>query len=198
MSKSFRVRTKPGDDGYIKVNVDLEQNFDFLEILSLKISQVEDYQNFCADYGVVAGRIVINNGFGVPNVKVSIFVPIEDSDVDNEVINEIYPYTAPTPDQKNGKGVRYNVLPNQQQNLDHTPVGTFPEKREILDNDTTLEIYEKYYKYTTTTNEAGDYILFGIPLGAQTLHYDMDISDIGFLSARPYELIAQGYSEDLF
>ena len=26
----------------------------------------------------------------------------------------------------------------------------------------------------------------------------MDVSDIGFLSARPYELIGQGYSEDLF
>ena len=45
MSKSFRIRTQPGDDGYIKFNVDLKQNFDFLEILSLKITQVEEYQN---------------------------------------------------------------------------------------------------------------------------------------------------------
>ena len=198
MSKSVRIRTKPGEDGYIKLNVDLEQNFDLLEILSLKLSQVEDYQNFCADYGIIAGRVIINNGFGVPNVKVSIFIPIEDIDVDNGVISSIYPYTAPTPDQKNVNGVRYNVLPNTQQSLDHTPVGSFPEKREILDNDTTLEIYEKYYKFTTTTNKAGDYALFGVPVGDHTLHYDMDISDIGFLSARPYELIAQGYSEDLF
>ena len=199
MSKSYRIKTKPGeDDGYLKVNLDLNQNYDFLEILSLKISQNEEYQGFCADYGVIAGRIDINNGFGVPNVKVSIFVPIEESDLDNPIISSLYPYTSPADNEKNDRGIRYNLLPNKQQNFDHTPVGTFPSKREMLDNKTTLEIYEKYYKYTTTTNEAGDFILFGVPVGEHTLHYDMDISDIGFISARPYELISQGYSEDLF
>jgi hypothetical protein len=199
MSKSLRIRTKPGeDDGFIKVDVDLKQKYDFLEILSLKISQIEEYQNFCAEYGVVAGRVIVNNGFGVPNVKVSIFIPIEDADVDNPVISKIYPYTEPTNDQKNDNGVRYNLLPNQQQTLDHTPVGSYPEKREVLDDNTTLEVFEKYYKYTTTTNEAGDFILLGIPVGDHTLHYDMDVSDIGFISQRPYELIAQGYNEELF
>lgn len=199
MSKSFRIRTTPGNDnGYLKVNVDLNQNYDHLEILSLKISQNDDYQSFCAEYGVIAGRVIINNGFGVPNVRVSIFVPVDEADLSNPVKSAIYPYTEPFPDQKNKNGIRYNVLPKNQQTLDHTPVGTFPKKREVLDNNTTLEIYEKYYKYTTTTNEAGDYILFGVPVGDHFLHYDMDVSDIGFLSVRPFELIEQGYSDDLF
>lgn len=199
MSKSYRIRTTPGEDnGYLKVNVDLNQNYDHLEILSLKISQKDDYQNFCADYGVVAGRVIVNGGFGVPNVKVSIFVPVEDSDLQDPVKSSIYPYTEPFPDQKNSNGLRYNVLPKNQQKLDHTPVGTFPKKREILDDRTTLEIYEKYYKYTTTTNESGDYILFGVPVGEHFLHYDMDVSDIGFISTRPFELIDQGYSDNLF
>lgn len=199
MSKSFRIRTTPGNDnGYLKVNVDLNQNYDHLEILSLKISQKDDYQSFCAEYGVIAGRVIINNGFGVPNVRVSIFVPVDENDLNDPVKSAIYPYTEPFPDQKNKNGIRYNVLPKNQQSIDHTPVGTFPKKREILDNNTTLEIYEKYYKYTTTTNEAGDYILFGVPVGDHFLHYDMDVSDIGFLSVRPFELIEQGYSDDLF
>ena len=81
MSKSFRIRTKPGeDDGYLKVKLDLTQNYDFLEILSLKLTQVDDYQDFCSDYGVIAGKIDINTGFGLPNVKVSIFVPIDAAD----------------------------------------------------------------------------------------------------------------------
>ena len=199
MSKSYRIRTTPGEgNGYLNVNVDLNQNYDFLEILSLKISQKEDYQDFCADYGVVAGRVIVNGGFGVPNVKVSIFIPVEEKDLTNPVISSIYNYQEPFPNQKNGNGIRYNVLPNSQQSLDHTPVGTFPKKREILDDNTTLEIYEKYYKYTTTTNESGDYILFGVPVGEHFLHYDMDVSDIGFLSTRPFDLINQGYSDDLF
>ena len=200
MSKSYRIRTTPGqnNNGYVQVNVDLNQNYDHLELLSLKISQKNDYQNFCADYGVVAGRVIINGGFGVPNVKVSIFVPVEDKDLEDPVKSAIYNYQEPFPDQKNQNGVRYNLLPKTQQSLSHTPVGTFPKKREILDDKTTLEIYQKYYKYTTTTNEAGDYIIFGIPVGQHFLHYDMDVSDIGFLSTKPFELIENGYSNDLF
>ena len=199
MSKSYRIRTTPGEDnGYLKVNLDLSQNYDHLEILSLKISQKDEYNSYCAEYGVIAGRVIINNGFGVPNVRVSVFVPVEDGDLNDPVKSALYPYTEPFPDQKNKNGIRYNVLPSNQQKLDHTPVGTFPKKRQILDDSTTLEIYEKYYKYTTTTNSAGDYILFGVPVGDHYLHYDMDVSDIGFLSVRPFELIDQGYSDNLF
>ena len=199
MSKSYRIKTTPGEgNGYLKVNVDLNQNYDFLEILSLKISQKDEYQNFCADYGVVAGRVIVNGGFGVPNVKVSIFIPVDDKDSEDPVKSAIYNYPTPNPNNKNRNGVRYNLLPKSQQTLDHTPVGTFPKKREILDDSTTLEIYQKYYKYTTTTNKAGDYILFGVPVGEHTLHYDMDVSDIGFLSTRPFELINRGYNDNLF
>ena len=199
MSKSYRIRTTPGEDnGYLKVNVDLSQNYDHLEILSLKISQIDEYQSYCSDYGVIAGRVIINNGFGVPNTKVSVFVPVESIDLDDPIISALYPYEDPFPDKKNVSGLRYNILPNNKRSLDHTPVGSFPKKREVLDDSTTLEIYEKYYKYTTTTNESGDYILFGVPLGEHYLHYDLDVSDMGFISSRPYEMIAQGYSDELF
>ena len=87
MSKSYRIRTTPGEgNGYLKVNVDLSQNYDHLEILSLKLSQLDDYGDYCSEYGVIAGRIDINDGFGVPNVKVSIFVPVSDVDLDSPVI----------------------------------------------------------------------------------------------------------------
>ena len=50
MSKSIRIRTTPnGDDKYIKV--ELKQDFDLLEVLSLKIKQSDVYGNFCADHG---------------------------------------------------------------------------------------------------------------------------------------------------
>lgn len=197
MSKSIRVRTTPnGDDKYIKV--ELKQDFDLLEILSLKIKQKDLYQNFCSNYGVIAGRVIVNNGFGLPNVKISIFIPIDAEDLENSVIRQIYPYESPSKDDKNVQGVRYNLLPNQQQTFDHTPIGTFNTKAEILDNQVSLEIYDKYYKFTTTTNEAGDFILFGVPTGNHILHYDVDVSDIGFLSLRPYDLVERGFSKELF
>ena len=194
MSKPIRIKATPnGDDKYIKV--ELKQDFDLLEILSLKIKQSDVYNNFCSDYGVVAGRVIINNGFGVPNVKVSIFIP---RDTDDGFLKQIYPYKSTNKDEKNVNGIRYNLLPDTQQNFNHTPVGTFPSKAAVLDDKTSLEIFDRYYKYTTITNESGDFILFGVPTGQQVLHYDMDVSDIGFISARPFELINQGFSKELF
>lgn len=191
MSDSIRIRTTPnGSDTYLKVKV--EQKFDFIEILSLKISQDKTYESFCSDYGVIVGRVVVNNGFGVPNVKVSVFIPITDEDKGNPDIFGIYPYE--TVNDKNSDGVRYNLLPKESdnQNVCYTPVGTFPTKREILDNEDMLGVYCKYYKFTTTTNSAGDYMLFGVPVGNHVVHIDADISNIGIVSQRPYDLIDQG------
>lgn len=51
MSNSYRIRTQIGVDK--QINLQLDQDFDQLEILSLKIRQQDVYPRFCADYGVV-------------------------------------------------------------------------------------------------------------------------------------------------
>lgn len=186
---NIRIRTTPnGEDKFIKVK--LEQDFDFIEVLSLKISQEEVYKRFYSDYGVVVGRVIINNGVGVPNAKVSIFIPLEENDKTNDELVSLYPFV--TLQDTNSEGVRYNLLPTEYQNECHTPVGSFPPKTEILDNNTLLEVYEKYYKFTTTTNKAGDFMLFGVPVGNHMLTVDVDLSDIGIFSQRPYDFVEQG------
>jgi hypothetical protein len=194
MSKSFRIRTTPGEDKNIRINI--EQDFDTLDILSLKLTQTDVYTSLCADFGVVVGRVFTNGGYGVPNAMVSIFVPIDDSDEDNEIIRELYPYR--TVSSKNDEGYRYNLLPKSQQHSGHTPTGTFPDKIEVLTDSNTLEVYEKYYKYTAKTNESGDFMLFGVPLGTHTIHYDMDLSDIGCQSLVPFDFIYDGTNENKF
>jgi hypothetical protein len=197
MSNSIRIRTTPnGNDNYVKVKLD--QNFDFIEILSLKISQDKVYQKFSSDYGVIVGRVVVNNGFGVPNAKVSVFIPLSDEDAANTEIAGLYPYTSVT--DKDSDGVRYNLLPKESDSKDYcyTPVGTFSAKREVLDNEVLTQIYKKYYKFTSTTNAGGDFMIFGVPIGTYTVHVDADISNIGIISQRPYDLIDQGVSDKLF
>jgi hypothetical protein len=196
-NNTVRIRTTPnGSDKYLKVKV--EQDFDFIEILSLKITQEEAYTNYCSDYGVVAGRVIINSGFGVPNARVSIFIPLDDVDKNNPQIKGLYPYEIVT--DKDDNGIRYNTLPRSSEtdNECFTEIGTFPNKREILDNVDMLEVYCKYYKFTTTTNYAGDFMIFGVPLGTYTIHVDADISDIGIASQRPYDSITQGTPEKFF
>ena len=195
MSKSIRIRTEPnGGDKHIKFQ--LNQDFDFLEILSLKISQEDVYRTFYSDYGAVVGRVIVNSGVGVPNAKVSIFIPLTEEDEEDVELSAIYPYTDIS--IVNSEGVRYNTLPSEKKGECHVPVGTFPKKRDIIDNDKLLEVYDKYYKYTTTTNDSGDFMIFGVPVGTHLLNVDVDLSDIGILSQRPYDFIDQGNPSKLF
>jgi hypothetical protein len=197
MSDSIRIKTTPnGADNYLTLK--LEQDFDFIEILSLKISQDKAYESFCSDYGVIVGRVVVNNGFGVPNAKVSVFIPLSEEDKNNSTISGIYPFENVTDVDRDG--IRYNVLPKESSigNECYTPVGTFPQKREILDNDDVLTVYCRYYKFNAVTNNSGDFMLFGVPVGTHVVHIDVDISDIGIVSQRPYDLIEQGTPEKFF
>jgi hypothetical protein len=41
-------------------------------------------------------------------------------------------------------------------------------------------------------------MIFGVPLGNYTVHVDVDISDIGIISQRPYDLISQGNPTSMF
>lgn len=188
MPKSYRIRTKLGTDQNIQVK--LEQDFDFLEILSLKLRQEDVYADFCADYGVVVGRIVANGGFGIPNARVSVFVPIDSLDVNDPVISTLYPYTRP--EDKNEDGYRYNLLPYEPQYEGHVPTGTFPTREDVLTRTEVLEIYEKYYRFTVKTNDSGDFMIVGVPLGIQTVVMDLDLSDMGCFSLRPQDLIRMG------
>jgi len=258
VNKNIRLRTEPGLSKNISVK--LEQEFDTLDFLSLQITQQEAYRNFCSDYGVVAGRVIANDGFGIGNAKVSIFIPLTDEDAEDPVISQLYPYT--TPIDQNEDGVRYNLLPrvgkrffvrvkimndsngNEREPNEvtdaysitslgtfvtgssweeipslgqsgpggfsiyqrevignsgpETPVGTLPTKFETLDDDTFLEVYEKYYKLSTRTNASGDYMIFGVPTGTKTVHMDVDLSDTGSVSLTPDDFISQGFSPDLF
>ena len=203
MNKSYRIKTEVGTnaDKYIKVK--LEQEIDTFEILSLRIDQKDIYEAFNCDYGMIIGRVNANGAVGIPNARVSIFIPISDDDKQNADIRAIYPYE--TPRDKNSTGKRYNLLPRVAQvQTDGTvrpkqPFGTFPTKEETVTNNTWLEVYDKYYKFSTVTNESGDYMLFGVPVGTQSVHMSVDITDIGQFSMTPATMVTNlGYSPNLF
>jgi hypothetical protein len=192
MGDSYRIKTELGINKTI--NVQLDQEFEFLEILSLKIQQTDVYTRSCADYGVLVGRVTANNGFGVPNARVSIFIPIEQVDESNPIITSIYPYKSPS--DKNNDGYRYNLLPYTPSYSKHAATGTLPTKSDVLTGSTAVEIYDKYYRFTTKTNDSGDYMIMGVPLGEQTIVMDVDLSDIGEFSLTPQDLIRIGLATE--
>ena len=158
------------------INFKLEQDFEQLEILSLKMSAYDVYAQMTSDFGVLVGRVNVNGGFGVQNAKISIFMHITAGDEDRNEITQLYPFKSPA--DKLSNGIRYNLFPRiKQSNFSHQPIGCFPDVTDLTYYPTYLEVYEKYYKFTTTTNDSGDYMIFGVPLGAQYAHMDFDLFD---------------------
>ncbi len=188
MGQSYRIRTELGVNKTL--NLQLDQDFEFLEILSLTIQQTDVYTRACADYGVIVGRVTANNGLGLPNARVSVFISVDQIDESNPVISSIYPYKSPS--DKNEDGYRYNLLPYEPSYTGHAASGTLPTRTDALTGSTAVEIYDKYYKFTSKTNESGDYMIMGVPVGTQQLVMDVDLSDIGEFSLTPQDLIRVG------
>jgi hypothetical protein len=190
MSKNIRI---PIDfsraDKVIKVN--LEQEFDNLEVLSLKITNSEVYTRECSDFGVVVGRVLLNNGLGVQNAKVNIFIPLTDEDKERPEILELYPFETINDTYPNG--LRYNLLPRVRntKNPSHKAVGSFPNVSDFTHYPQYIEIMDKYYKYTTITNESGDFMIFGVPTGQHDIIMDFDVFDTKSFELTANDLVEQ-------
>jgi hypothetical protein len=214
--KSIRIKTEIGDKF---LNVNLDQTYESLDILSLKIFQKDVYRLFDADYGIIVGR-VLGEGVGIPNCKISVFIPIDEETTPTPTTLEdikkieavgLYSYTSVY--DKDSEGKVYNLLPKYSKNRNFngfpdnqygigatpkTPVGTFPEKEEVLVNETLAYVYDKYLKYTTVTNESGDYILTVPSNRTYIVHMSCDITDIGRFSTTPALLKLDGYPDSFF
>ena len=159
-----------------RILINLEDDFDNLEILSLKISSTDIYNKNSSDFGTIVGRVQTSNGYGLQNAKVSIFVPITVEDKERPEIAELYPFE--TINDQFPNGVRYNLLPRvRNQNPSHRAVGNLPLINDLTHYPQYLEIMEKYYKYTVITNDSGDYMIFGVPVGSHNIIMDFDLFD---------------------
>lgn len=191
-NKAYRIRTNVSEDNVVTFSVD--NTVDTYNILSLDINQTNAYRLMNSETGIVAGRVLANGGFGVPNVKVSVFIEYENtSDIEKRIK---YHYTS-TKDFDDG-GIRYNLLPQDLEGDCHQNIGTFISKRVLLDNNTWIDVFDKYYSLTTRTNDSGDYLIYGVPVGVQTIHMDVDLSDIGVLSQTPRDMMYKGYNATMF
>jgi hypothetical protein len=195
-NKSYRIRTTPNAGVNTNLTVKLEQDYDFIDVLSLKLDQTNFYKTHSSSYGVVVGRVIANGGIGVPNAKLSVFIEATEDTKEDVLKNILYPYTSTT--DKNHDNIRYNLLLNQLIDECYRAVGTFPSKRVVLDNDNVLEIFDQYYKFTTTTNNAGDYMIYGLPINDNKIHCDIDLSDCGLLSQKPRDMFYKGYNVEQF
>ena len=197
MDKSYRIKIDPNQQETHNIKFNLKKSFTSLDILSLTLDNSGQYPLNCADYGLIAGRVTTNGGVGVPNAKVSYFIPLQEQDESNTELVKRYPYKNTYDVDENG--YRYNLLFDQ--NIVDLPcyqsTGKMLTKADLNDP-LNKEIFNKYYRYTTVTNEAGDYMMFVPRNEAAIIHMDVDLADIGQFSMKPFHFIEQGWSPNLF
>lgn len=144
-NKTYRIKTEVDtnvNDKFITLDTNLFQDYQVFDILSVKLTSTDIYKLHNSNYGVVVGRVLANNGFGVPNAKLSIFIEADSEDGDK--MKELYPFINSY--SSNVNGIAYNLLPDEKVADCHQSVGTFPNKRYLLDNDVIIEVFDKYYK----------------------------------------------------
>lgn len=218
MNKSIRVNTAKEDKS---ARIRIQQSYNSIDILSLTLGQVNQFPSNNADIGIVIGRVEAQ-GVGIPNAKVSIFVPLDEQDASDPEISSLYPFATINDTDSNGN--RYNLLPKfrasplsnnyfgnnpygegfgeNKYGLGYKPdypVGTLPTNEEVCVNDRLAYVASKYYRYTAVTNDSGDFCIMGVPVGTHILHIDADLTDIGRFSMKPIVLSNfLGYPESLF
>ena len=70
--QEFKIPVNTTNDEKV-VHVNLKQGVDVMKILSLEITSEDTYQLHTSGYGVIVGRVLANEAYGVPNVRVSVF-----------------------------------------------------------------------------------------------------------------------------
>src|SRR5574343_725404 len=164
------------DDQEIRIN--LEDEFQSLDVLSLNITSSDAYSRVKSDFGVIVGRVTTSQALGIQNAKINIFIPLTEEDKSRIEITQLYPFESINDTYPNG--VRYNLFPRvrNKMNISHKAIGNFPVLDDFSHYPQYVEIMDKYYKYTVTTNESGDYMIFGVPVEQHTIIMDFDVDDL--------------------
>jgi hypothetical protein len=163
-------RKKLIDDFYVDLKI--ERSYNSLDTLKINNNLLNNFPEQNSPTGVVFGRLMAiqkikdENGQNIriplQNVPLGVFNPSDD-----------YPETFSTDD--NGDRLTLNIKESA------TPSDYFDNLSYYTDYDNYLRSAESFsavpaqYKYITKTNENGEFILYDIPVGQQTVIFEVDL-----------------------
>jgi len=158
------------DDFY--VNVNLKRTFGTLDTLNIYNNLVNSFPSQEANTGVVFGRLMAlqnikdsaGNNIKIPlrNVPIGIFSPSED-------------YASTSSVDENGDRIFLNTkessLPIDYFNIESWSADT----GDYLRSSSQFTSVPEHYKYITTTNENGEFIIYDAPVGTQIVVFEVDL-----------------------
>lgn len=154
------------------VNIKLNRTFSTLDTLNIYNNLVNSSPTQEANTGVVFGRLMAlqsikdseGNNIRIPlrNTPIGIFNPSDD-----------YPISSSVSD--NGDRLFLNVKESSVQN-DYFNIESFDfDKNELLRSASQFTEVPEQYKYITTTNDEGEFVIYDAPIGSQIAVFEVDL-----------------------
>lgn len=153
------------------INVMLNRTTDVLDTLNIYNLAINELPNQESDTGVLFGKLEAIQNVSDENGN-KIRIPLKNTPVILFNPTDEFPSLSSLDD--NGNRISLNLKENinlgsyfNQQSID-------TDYKYLSDTSSIKNIPEKY-KYSSTTNENGEFILFNVPKGSQTLMYEVDL-----------------------
>ena len=170
----------PKDDMYI--NISMEREIDFLDTLSIKNNLKGEWTKKTSDTGVIFGKLLAIQKLKDENGE---FIKIPLRGVPIIVLNKAENVSAINLTDDNNARIPLNMQQNSPREL-YFDDFSYNFDKGILPSVNTKNSGEKY-RYSTLTNEKGEFLLTDVPVGVQTVIFEVDLLKQG-LSTEEVEL----------
>lgn len=158
----------PLDDMF--VNISLIREYDFLDTLSIKNNLQGEWPTSSSNTGVVFGKLLAVQKIKDENDE---FIKIPLRNVPIIILNKENDLVSLNPQQNINARIPLNCQENSNRDLYFDDFSYNFDKR-ILPEIESKNVGETY-RYSTITNENGEFIIPDVPIGLQTLIFEIDL-----------------------
>jgi hypothetical protein len=158
------------DDFY--VNVNLKRTHDTLDTLSIYNNVINSMPSQQSDTGVVFGRLMARQNIKDESGK-GIKIPLKNVPIG--IFNPSQTYPASTSVDENGDRIFLNTLESAEE-IEYFNSQSFSSDTEnYLRSASAFDTVPDHYKYVTRTNENGEFVIYNVPTGTQTVIFEIDL-----------------------
>jgi hypothetical protein len=152
------------------VNISLVRDYDFLDTLSIKNNLQGEWPTSSSNTGVVFGKLLAVQKIKDENDE---FIKIPLRNVPIIILNKESELVSLNPQQNINARIPLNCQENSNRDL-YFDDFSYNFDKKILPNIDSKNVGETY-KYSTLTNENGEFIIPDVPIGLQTLIFEIDL-----------------------
>ena len=174
-SRTFFFYENIFDDVFL--NVVLNRSFDALSTMSVYNTMLNSYPTMQSQTGVVFGRLEAVQQVVNPDTGLNYRIPLRDVPIGIFNPSSDFPQTTSVDGNGNRLALNYQPIlsgsPFEYTSYFNTQSLNFDDK--FLQDVSTITSVPDQCKYVTKTNQNGEFIIYDVPIGSQTVMFDVDL-----------------------